>query len=172
LSQAMAILRAQLFLRDATEVASTVRLHGRPFVRNHGTMIIRDRALLMSVVATLELATGSNGTIDIGERVFLNHGCSLGAEVMVRIGPRCQIGPHCMLMDNDFHRLEPERRMERPDSSPIVLEENVWLGARVMVLKGVTIGVGSVIAAGSIVTTDIPERVLAMGVPARVIRGV
>jgi maltose O-acetyltransferase len=168
----MGVLRAQLYLRGATQVAKTVRLHGRPFVRNPGTMIIRDRARLMSVVATLELATGPNGTIDIGERVFLNHGCSLGADLLVRIGPRCQIGPHCMLMDNDFHRLEPERRLERPESSPIVLEENVWLGARVIVLKGVTIGAGSVIAAGSIVTTDIPERVLAAGTPARVIRSV
>ena len=129
LSEAMGIIRAQIYLRDATEVSRTVRLHGRPVVHNLGTMIIRDRARLMSVVATLELATGPNGTIDIGERVFLNHGCSLGADILVKIGPRCQIGPHCMLMDNDFHRLEPERRLERPDSSPIVLGENVWLGA-------------------------------------------
>jgi len=73
-------------------------------------------------------------------------------------------------MDNDFHRLEPERRNERPDSAPIILEDNVWLGARVIVLKGVTIGEGSVIGAGSVVTKDIPPRSLAVGMPAKVIK--
>jgi maltose O-acetyltransferase len=74
-------------------------------------------------------------------------------------------------MDNDFHRLEPERRNERPESKPIVLEDNVWLGGRVIVLAGVTIGEDSVIGAGSVVTSDIPPKVIAAGVPARVIRG-
>jgi maltose O-acetyltransferase len=73
-------------------------------------------------------------------------------------------------MDNDFHRLEPERRLERPDSAPIILGENVWLGARVIVLSGVTISAGSVIGPGSVVTRDIPPRTVAAGVPARVIK--
>jgi maltose O-acetyltransferase len=75
-----------------------------------------------------------------------------------------------MLMDNDFHRIEPERRLERPDSAPIVLEANVWLGARVIVTRGVTIGEGSVVGAGSVVTSDVPPRTVVAGVPARVIR--
>jgi maltose O-acetyltransferase len=74
------------------------------------------------------------------------------------------------MMDNDFHRLEPERRDERPPSAPIVLEENVWLGVRAIVLRGVTVGAGSVVAAGSVVSRDVPPRVLVGGVPARVIR--
>jgi maltose O-acetyltransferase len=73
-------------------------------------------------------------------------------------------------MDNDFHRVEPERRHEVPESLPIILGENVWLGARVVVLRGVTIGAHSVVAAGSVVTRDIPPRTLAAGVPARVVR--
>jgi maltose O-acetyltransferase len=73
-------------------------------------------------------------------------------------------------MDNDFHRMEPERRLERPESRPIAIEDNVWLGARVTVLGGVTIGEGSCVAAGSVVIDDVPPRSLAAGVPARVIR--
>jgi maltose O-acetyltransferase len=73
-------------------------------------------------------------------------------------------------MDNDFHRLEPERRQEKPPSSPIILEENVWLGARVIVLPGVTIGAGTVVGAGSVVTRSIPSRSVAVGVPARVVK--
>jgi maltose O-acetyltransferase len=74
------------------------------------------------------------------------------------------------MMDNDFHRLEPERRDEIPPSAPIVLEEGVWLGVRVIVLRGVTIGAGSVVGAGSIVVRDVPPRSLAAGAPAKVIR--
>jgi maltose O-acetyltransferase len=74
------------------------------------------------------------------------------------------------MMDNDFHRIEPERRNERAESAPIILENNVWLGARVIVLKGVTIGEGSVIGAGSVVTKNIPSRSLAVGQPAKIIK--
>jgi maltose O-acetyltransferase len=165
-----AALRAQWYLRSA-DVAKTVRLIGKPFVVNEGTMIVRDRVRLISNVATLELATGPDGVLDIGERSYINYGCSLSASKLVKIGADCQIGTHCILMDNDFHRLEPDRRNERPESKPIVLEDNVWLGGRVIVLSGVTIGEGSAIGAGSVVTRDIPPKVVAAGVPARVIRG-
>jgi acetyltransferase-like isoleucine patch superfamily enzyme len=163
-------LRAQWHLRGA-EVARTVRLTGKPFVVNEGTMIVRDRVRLISNVATLELATGPDGTLDIGERTYINYGCSLSAQLLVKLGADCNIGTHCIMMDNDFHRLEPERRMEEPPSKPIILEDNVWLGGRVIVLAGVTIGADSVIGAGSVVTRDIPPKVIAAGVPARVIRG-
>jgi maltose O-acetyltransferase len=170
LREATSVARARWYFRSADELAWTVRLAGRPVVDNRGTLIIRDRVRLMSTVARLEIATGEMGTIDIGEQSFINYGCSLGATQLVRIGPRCQIGPHSMLMDNDFHRIEPERRLERPDSAPIVLEANVWLGARVIVTRGVTIGEGSVVGAGSVVTSDVPPRTVVAGVPARVIR--
>jgi maltose O-acetyltransferase len=102
--------------------------------------------------------------------VFINYGCSISASQQVRIGDDCSIGTHAIIMDNDFHEIDPGRRRLRPASAPIVLEENVWLGARVTVLKGVTIGRDSVVAAGSVVTRDIPPGTIAAGVPARVIR--
>ncbi|HYP87619.1 MAG TPA: DapH/DapD/GlmU-related protein, partial [Polyangiaceae bacterium] len=57
-----------------------------------------------------------------------------------------------------------------PDSAPVILEENVWLAARVIVLPGVTIGKNTVVGAGSVVTKDLPSDVLAAGIPAKVIR--
>jgi acetyltransferase-like isoleucine patch superfamily enzyme len=167
---ARSVARAQWYLRSATEVAKTVRLSGRPMIHNGGTMLIGDRVRLVSTAATLELATIGTGTLHIGERTFVNYGTSISASELVRIGPRCNIGTHCLLIDNEFHRLEPERRTETPESRPIVLGENVWLAARVIVLPGVTIGDGSVIGAGSVVTRDIPARCVAVGIPARVVR--
>jgi len=164
-----AILRARWYLRHATFLGEKVRLWGKPSVQNWGRLVIKDRVRLVSTVATLELVV-EDGALEIGEGTFINYGCSIGATELVRIGANCSIGTYAILMDNDYHRLEPERRYERPESAPIILQDNVWLGARVIVLRGVTIGAGSAIGAGSVVTHDIPPRSLAVGVPAKVIR--
>jgi len=169
-SDGLAVLRARWYLRNATRVGNKVRLWGKPAIQNWGTLIIADRVRLVSTITPLELVAGAGGTLDIGESAFINYGCSIAASQLIRIGAHCNIGTYVIMMDNDFHRLEPERRNERPDSAPILLEENVWLGARVIVLRGVTIGAGSVIGANSVVTRDIPPRSLAVGAPAQVIR--
>ncbi len=134
-----------------------------------GSLIVEDRVRLVSTVAVTELVATEGGTLEIGEGTYINYGCSISASQLVRIGPHCTIGTYVIMMDNDFHRREPERRNERPESRPIILEENVWLGARAIVLRGVTVGAGSVIGAGSVVTRDIPPRSVAVGLPARVI---
>jgi maltose O-acetyltransferase len=124
---------------------------------------------LISTVAKLELAV-DGGVLEICEGAYINYGCSIAARKLVRIGPDCRIGTHAMITDNNFHHLEPELRDEIPESAPVILEANVWLGGRVIVLPGVTIGAGSAVGAGSVVTHDIPPRSLAVGVPARVIK--
>jgi len=170
LSDAGAVLRARYYLRSASSLGLRTRLWGVPHVKNEGTLLIGDRVRLASGVSTLELSVGPGARLEIGDRVLINHGCSLGATKLVVIGERCNIGSQSILIDNAFHELDPERRDQRPESAPVILEANVWLAARVIVLPGVTIGKNSVIGAGSVVTRDIPPDVLATGVPARVIR--
>jgi acetyltransferase-like isoleucine patch superfamily enzyme len=165
-----AVIRARWYLRKADSIGPKVRLWGRPVILNEGQMIIHDRVRLVSTVATLELAATRGGKLEIGEGTFINYGCSIAAKKHVSIGPNCSIGTHVIIMDNNFHRIEPELRNETPESRVVILEEDVWLGARVIVLPGVTIGVGSVVGAGSIVVKDIPPRSLAVGNPAKVIR--
>lgn len=165
-----AVLRARWYLRTATAVGPRVRVWGHPIIRNGGTMCIGERCRLNSTTTRLELVTGREGTLEIGKRVFINYGCSIGATQSIRIGDDCTIGTYVIIMDNDYHCLEPDRRNEMPPSAPITLEQNVWLGARVIVLRGVTIGANSVIGAGSVVTSNIPPNVVAAGMPARVIR--
>jgi acetyltransferase-like isoleucine patch superfamily enzyme len=169
-SNGWAFLAARWRLRQATHLGKKVRLWGNPSIQNWGEMIVGDRVRLVSTVARLELVAAPGGRLEIGEGTFINYGCSIAASQSIYIGPNCSIGTYAVIMDNDYHRLEPEHRYERPESSPIILEENVWLGARVIVLRGVTIGAGSAIGAGSVVTRDIPPRSLAVGVPAKVIR--
>lgn len=165
-----AVLRAWWYLRHSNQVGPKSRVWGRPVVQNWGRMYLGSRLRLVSTIATTELVASSGGRLEVGDGVFINYGCSIAANELVRIGDRCSLGTYVIVMDNDFHQTDPERREERPPSSPVILEENVWLGARVIVLKGVTVGRNSVIGAGSVVTHDIPEQCLAAGVPARVIR--
>lgn len=167
---ARAVLAARWYLRRADSVGARVRVFGRPIVRNTGTMVFGERVKLLSNVARLELVAMDGGRLEVGDRTLLNHGGSFCAVELVRIGARCLIGPHVMVMDNDFHRIEPAHRLEMPPSRPIEIADNVWLGARVTVLGGVTIGEGSCVGAGSVVVDDIPPYTFAAGVPARVIR--
>lgn len=167
---AKAVLNARWSLRHVDHVGTRVRLRGRPLVHNKGRMVIGDRVQLISTAATLELVTDEGGLLEIGERSLVNFGTSIAATKLIRIGAHSHIGPHCMLLDNDYHHLEPERRLERPESRPIILEENVWLSARVIVISGVTIGRGSAVGAGSVVTTDVPPRTFVAGVPAKVVK--
>jgi acetyltransferase-like isoleucine patch superfamily enzyme len=170
LREAAAELRARVYLRSAESLGSRVRLWGVPAVRNEGRLLIGDRVRISSTIATFELGVGPYGTLQIGSNVLINYGCSFGATKLVRIGDRCNIGTHCILIDNAFHELDPDRRDVLPESEPVILERNVWLASRVIVLPGVTIGENSVVGAGSVVTKDIPPNVLAAGVPARVLR--
>jgi len=165
-----AALLARWTLRSAASLGPRSRIWGRVIVHNNGTLLIGDRVRIAAKIAPVELAVASGGRLEIGDNVYINCGCSIAATLSVIVGANCNIGSHVSIMDNDFHRMEPERRNEMPASAPIVLEENVWIGIRAIVLRGVTIGQGSVIGAGSVVVNDVPPRSLAAGVPARVIR--
>jgi maltose O-acetyltransferase len=166
----LAVLNARWSLRTVDRVGDRVRLRGRPAVTNKGRMTIGRRVQLVSTIATLELVSDPGGLLEIGEATLVNFGCSLVATQLVQIGADCHIGPYTMMLDNEFHRVEPERRLERPPSKPIIVEDNVWIGARSMLMPGVTIGRDSCVGAGSIVTSDVPPRTLVAGIPARAIR--
>lgn len=164
------LLQGRWTLRAADELGERVRVRGFPVVENRGRMVIGDRVQLVSTIATLELVSEAGGLLEIGRRSLVNFGCSLVAHEHVSIGAECQIGPYTMMLDNDYHRVEPERRNERPPSRPILIGDNVWIGARVIVTSGVTIGRDSVVGAGSVVTADVPPRTLVAGVPARPVK--
>lgn len=170
LRNAATVLAARYYLRSARSLGPRTRVYGRPEINNQGALYVGDRVRLLSTLATLQIDVDPDGELFIGDRVFVNYGCSIGATKLVRIGNDTSIGPHVIMIDNDFHSLDPDRRNERPQSKPIILEENVWVGARAIVLRGVTVGAGSVIGAGSVVTHDVPSRVLVAGMPAKVVR--
>ena len=106
----------------------------------------------------------------LGNKVYANFNLTLVDETHIYIGDNVMFGPNVTLCTAG-HPIEPElRRQVYQYNFPIHIEENVWIGAGVIVLPGVTIGKNSVIGAGSVVTRDIPENVVAMGTPCRVAR--
>lgn len=105
--------------------------------------------------------------LKLGKNSFINFGCSFLDRGGIEIGDNVLIGPNCNLMTTN-HPVEPHLR-RATISKPIKLEPNVWLGANVTVCPGVTIGENSIIAAGSVVTKDIPSNVIAGGIPAKII---
>jgi acetyltransferase-like isoleucine patch superfamily enzyme len=113
--------------------------------------------------------------ITIGDETGLS-GTTICAVKSVSIGKRCLIGADVLITDTDFHPINMEGRRYKgasaAASSPIVIEDDVFIGARSIILKGVRIGSGSVIGAGSVVTKDIPANSVAAGNPARWIKAI
>ena len=109
--------------------------------------------------------------INIGDHNAFSNNVSLVAMGKISIGNRCLIGDQVTILDCDFHEISPSTRIIGAGPIlPVEIGDNVWLGSRVMVLKGVSIGDNSVIAAMSVVTKSIPPNSLAAGNPAKVIR--
>lgn len=112
------------------------------------------------------VAVGENAVLTIGSG-YMNNGGIICCFESITIGKGVKIGEQVMLRDSDNHELLQEGYRK---SKPIVIGDHVWIGARATVLKGVTVGEGAVIAAGAVVTHDVPPHALVAGVPARVIR--
>jgi acetyltransferase-like isoleucine patch superfamily enzyme len=114
----------------------------------------------------VRIECGLGATIRIGNGTYLNRGVELVAAQEITIGRDCKIARDVIIMDTDQHALPNGEIVTRP----VTIEDRVWIGARAIVLKGVTIGHDAVIGAGSVVTRDIPPGAIAVGVPARVVR--
>lgn len=161
-------LNARWQLRACDQVGAWTRLTGRIHVRNRGQIRLGERVLVYSRPVSIVLATFPDGLLEIGDRTFVNYGVDICAVKLVRIGCDCLIGTNVSILDNDFHQLDARDQM--PESQPVLIGDGVWIGTRALILPGVTIGSGAVVGAGSVVTTDIPERSVAVGNPARVIK--
>jgi acetyltransferase-like isoleucine patch superfamily enzyme len=112
------------------------------------------------------------GEITIGSNVFLGPYCVLYGHGNIRIGNDCLIAMGCKIIAGNHTIPAPDAliRLQRDVAEPIVIGNDVWLGADVKVLAGVTIGDGCIVGAGSVVTSDLPAYSIAIGAPAKVIR--
>ncbi len=109
--------------------------------------------------------------ISVGRNVFINQNCMFYDLGGLSIADDVMIGPNVSLITSG-HPLEPSRRRAGVVARPIVIEGNVWIAAGATIIGGVTVGENSVVAAGSVVTRDVPSNTLVGGNPAKVIRSI
>jgi len=112
------------------------------------------------------------GKIVLGNNIHINNNCNIVSySKNIIIDDNVIIGLNCHIMNNDFHELNTDNRLYGvPESFDVHIKKNVFLGNNVSVLKGVIIGENSVVGAGSVVVSSIPDNTLAAGNPAKVIR--
>jgi maltose O-acetyltransferase len=175
-------LRRFLWVEKATHkrliVGKQVRFNVPVRGEGEGTLIIGDRNMLgfrpaprLGTGEILLQARNPEAGIVIGEANAFSNNVSIVANQQITIGDRCLIGDLVSIYDCDFHEINPVSRNRSAGlTKPVIIGNNVWLGGRVIVLKGVAIGDNSVIAAASVVTKPIPANSIAAGNPAKVIR--
>lgn len=163
-------LGIQWQLRNAQRIGAEVELSGPVIIRNRGTIEIGDRVRFDAAwhkPIYISLARPDARLIVEGH-AYINYGTEISLVKEVSIGSYSLISIDCLIYDTDWHSLDGLDR-EVP-AAPTRIGRGVWLGARVTVLKGVSIGDNTVVAANSVVTRDLPDSVLAAGNPARVVR--
>ncbi len=135
----------------------------------------------VSCYAGCSFAIGVNGSCTVGDFTLMN-GALVMAEERIEIGSHCLISWNVGIADSDFHPLAPAQRIidahalapffkDRPPrpklrTVPVIISDNVWIGMNAIILKGVTIGENSVVAAGAVVTKSVPPNVVVAGNPA------
>lgn len=122
------------------------------------------------------LAVGRNvvfhnpSNIRLGQDIHISYGCIIMATEVICVGSEVMFGPYCVLVSGNHIRHNGSFRFGTNELLPITIEYGAWLGASVVVTAGVTIGNGALVAAGSVVTRDIPDNVMAGGVPAKILK--
>ena len=165
-------MRCQV-LRKQVRIGRQFMVEGSLEIRGPGSVVFGDNCTVVgSARAPVTPYTHApEAEIVFGNRVVVN-GTRFGCRQRIEIGEGCLLAD-ARIMDTDFHALDPQgkhRWQTIGESKPIVLGPNVWVCAGAMVLKGVTIGANSVIAAGAVVSRDVPPNVVVAGNPAQVVK--
>ncbi len=165
------------------DIGSGWLCYGLPIIQKHRQSILKIGQGMSLRSTTVSNPLGANHPVIISTRRasasliigddFGMTGGSLVVDEKMTIGDRVWVGANTIITDTDFHPLDPDIRRVRPldaKTAPVTIEDDVFIGMNSLILKGVTIGKGSVIGAGSVVTRDVPAGCIVAGNPARVIR--
>lgn len=128
-----------------------------------GTLNIRNK---FSLLAGARIIVGQGAKVNLGDGSFISKDTQIISLDRIDIGENCFISWDVQITDSDFHKIISNNA----NTKPIIIEDNVWIGSRATILKGVTIGEGAVVGSGAVVTRDVPARTLVVGNPAKVIR--
>lgn len=174
--RARGVLWAEPLFRSRCESAGhSLYLERVPYIIGDTKIYVGDH---VSISGALSIKSGrffDDPTLIIGSHTFIGNGCTFTVNRRVEIGEHCNIAGGTTIADSDGHPTDSERRADHADLhadevGEIKIGNNVWIGRDVQILKGVTIGDRAIIGAGSVVISDVPEDMTAMGSPARLIK--
>ncbi len=148
--------------RNFTKSGILVVSGGRPYptiINKKGTLEAENCQFYSGV----RIEVGKYGRVWIGNGTYINRNSTIIAEEEVHIGRDCKISWDVIIMDSDLHAIGSQPLVNKP----VHIGNDVWIGCRCIILKGVTIGDGAVLAAGAIVTKSVPAYAIVAGSPAR-----
>jgi len=178
------LLLQRLLLRPTCRVAQGARIYQSARIHNAAGRPDGIRIGSYSAVQGELLTFGHGGEIDIGEWCFIGSQTRIWSAAKVSVGDRTLISHQVNIFDSQTHPVSASKRHEQfksimthghpesidLDEQPVIIGNDVWIGAAAIILKGVKIGDGAIVGAGSVVTCDVPAWTLVAGNPARVIR--
>ena len=159
-----------LLFRAKVTYGSLPKVIGQPpAINNKGTITLGDNCRFRALRAPISLdTTNTSAVLLIGQNCFFNHGVNISSTAQIEIGDNTRIGDNVTIFDSDFHCVD--QTQSQPKVAPVIIGENVWIGANVIVLAGAHIGDHSVIAAGAIVSGKVDSKCLVAGNPAKKIK--
>jgi acetyltransferase-like isoleucine patch superfamily enzyme len=177
LGQVLRFVWFEPLLRSQCEsVGAGFSMEQLPYVWGSGHIVIGDRVRLSGKSSiSFHHAGGRVPELRIGDGSFLGHDCSIGVASSIAIGRHVLVAGGARMSDYDGHPVDPASRRAGdptpPDAvRPIVIEDDVWIGADARILKGVRIGARSIVGSGAVVTRSVPPDVVVAGNPARIVR--
>jgi len=164
-----------LFRSQCAAVGSGLLIDRLPAIGGRGTIILGDNVRLAGVISFGFLNRWIEAPeLVIGDQTFIGHGCAISVGSSVRIGKHCLLAGCVSVSDYDGHPTDAALRRTSPapreSIKPVVIGDDVWIGAGSRILKGVSIGDRSIVAAGAIVTKPVPPDVIVAGNPARIVK--
>ena len=164
------LLRGHAFAKKCERHGKRTSVKGRLKLAKHNGKIYIGAYCKVYPNAKISVV-GNDGdipTLTFGDHVAIGPRTEIHCGKEITIGSGTMISWDCVIMDRDYHKLGDEGKTE--NKAPIVIGNNVWIGCRCLIMKGVTIGDGAVVAAGSVVTKDVPAGTLVAGNPARIVK--
>lgn len=169
-------LRAELMIalmkargRKITVGDRPIFWRGRPTIAVYGSLTVGNDWKMFGLPYPGRITIGPGAAIKVGNNFGVNYGVEIYAAKSITMGDNTMVGDLVTIYDTAFHSVDEG---SEPRVAPVTIGDNVWLGRGSLVLPGVTIGDHSVVAAGAVVTKDVPARTVVAGNPARPVREV
>lgn len=163
LDLAIKLFRGFIYYNMFDQCGKYLRIgRGVIIIKHNSRLILGEKVHLYKNVKISAFGSTAKSVISIGNSTSIGDRTEIHAGMCVLIGSNCNIAWDCCILDRDYHKLNNNIETMKP----VIIEDNVWIGCKSIILKGVHIGTGAVIAAGSIVTKDVPAHSLAAGNPA------